>query len=162
MSEILMPFPPNLRFCELHSLSQNALNALSDLQAECLDEAWSSDVLADMIENQSAFGFGLFEEESCIGFCIYLPCAENCELVSIAMAPTGRGLGLGLHLLNKGEAISRTKGFERILLEVATDNEPARKLYAADGYAQDGVRKRYYRRPNGPACDAILMSKPIK
>ena len=157
-----MPFPPSLRFCDLAQLSSDEIVAISRLQAECLDEAWSADTLQDMIANQSAFGRGVFNGAACVCFCIYQPCADDCELLSIATASSHRGQGIAKALMSYGEAQARQSGFDRMLLEVAADNSGAIALYSDAGFKTDGLRKRYYRRPDGTRCDAVLMSKPIK
>jgi [ribosomal protein S18]-alanine N-acetyltransferase len=43
-----------------------------------------------------------------------------------------------------------------VFLEVRTDNEPARALYEAEGFAVVGLRKRYYA-PSG--ADAYTMRR---
>ena len=157
-----MPFPPSLRFSDLNTLSSADLAKLTDLQAASLDEAWSSETLTSMIQTQSAFGLGVFDGEACVGFTVYLPCVDDCELLSIATAAALRGKGLAKHMLGEGESSARASGFDRILLEVADDNLAARALYEQHGFSEDGRRKGYYTRANAPARDAILMSKPIK
>ena len=157
-----MPFPPSLRFSELKTLSAAELSKLANLQAESLDEAWSSETLTSMIQYRSAFGLCVFDGENCVGFAVYLPCVDDCELLSIATALALRGKGLAKHMLDKGEKTARAAGFDRILLEVADDNLAARALYEQHGFSEDGRRKGYYTRVDTPARDAILMSKPIK
>ncbi len=157
-----MPFPPSLRFSDLNTLSATDLAKLADLQAASLDEAWSTESLTSMIQTQSAFGLGVFNDEACVGFSVYLPGVDDCELLSIATAPALRGQGVAKHLLDEGERTARAAGFDRILLEVADDNLAARALYDRHGFSKDGIRKGYYARANAPARDAILMSKPIK
>ncbi len=157
-----MPFPPSLRFSELKTLSAAELSELANLQAECLDEAWSNETLTSMIQSQSAFGLCVFDSETCVGFTVYLPGVDDCELLSIATALALRGEGLAKHMLNEGEKTARAAGFNRILLEVADDNLAARALYERQGFSEDGRRKGYYARANALARNAILMSKPIK
>ena len=43
----------------------------------------------------------------------------------------------------------------------AESNAPARALYAALGYRQIGLRKRYYRRGDGSREDAILLGRDL-
>ncbi|MDF1679834.1 GNAT family N-acetyltransferase [Ponticaulis sp.] len=157
-----MPFPPSLRFSDLNTLSGADLTKLADLQAASLEEAWSLQTLTSMIQTQSAFGLGVFDGEACVGLTVYLPCVDDCELLSIATAPVLRGKGLAKHMLDEGEKAAQGSGFDRILLEVADDNLAARALYQHHGFSEDGRRKGYYTRADSPARDAILMSKPIK
>ena len=50
----------------------------------------------------------------------------------------------------------RRNGIKKIFLEVAADNDPARALYATNGFNQIGVRPKYY-----DGTDAILMEKTL-
>jgi ribosomal-protein-alanine N-acetyltransferase len=65
-----------------------------------------------------------------------------------------RGVGRLLlrGLLAEADAVAAT-----VFLEVRTDNEPAIALYAAHGFGQVGVRRRYYQ-PSG--ADAYTMMRP--
>ena len=49
----------------------------------------------------------------------------------------------------------------RIFLEVASLNTPARQFYAAQGFAENGLRKRYYTLRDGTKDDALLLSRPV-
>ena len=48
------------------------------------------------------------------------------------------------------------RGNESVVLEVAIDNEPARRLYAAAGFVAAGRRPRYYARRDYPELDHAL------
>ena len=52
-------------------------------------------------------------------------------------------------------------GAARILLEVASSNAPAQAFYASQGFAQVGMRKRYYTLRDGTKDDALLLSRPV-
>ena len=46
---------------------------------------------------------------------------------------------------------------ERIFLEVAADNGPARAMYGAYGFSETGTRTGYYKRQNGDRVDAVTL-----
>jgi ribosomal-protein-alanine N-acetyltransferase len=62
--------------------------------------------------------------------------------------------GVGRALLEALVAEAARRGVRKILLEVAVDNGPAQKLYAAYGFEQVGVRRGYYQPSN---TDALVM-----
>jgi ribosomal protein S18 acetylase RimI-like enzyme len=53
----------------------------------------------------------------------------------VAVDPARRGAGIGSVLLDHAEQAARTTGCRRIVLDVAVDNEGARRLYARRGMA---------------------------
>lgn len=64
--------------------------------------------------------------------------------------------GLGRALLEALLAEGNRRGARKTLLEVAVDNVPAQKLYAAYGFESVGVRRGYYQPSN---TDALVMMK---
>ncbi len=82
----------------------------------------------------------------------------RCELRRIGVAPEHRGRGWGRDLLSHAIARAAAYGCDRIELEVAADNTPARALYARLGFQQVGRRPRYYAgEGRSQPVDAILM-----
>jgi [ribosomal protein S18]-alanine N-acetyltransferase len=64
--------------------------------------------------------------------------------------------GVGRALLTDLLAEAARSGARRVLLEVAVDNAPAQKLYAAYGFEPVGVRRGYYQPSNK---DALVMRR---
>jgi ribosomal-protein-alanine N-acetyltransferase len=157
-----MPSQPDLPFLKLEHPGQDRCHALSELHSLSFDEGWSAVSMSGLFEQQNVFGLGCFDHDQiCLAFALFLPIVDECELVSIATHPSRRNSGLGGRILKESLSHVCEKGFARILLEVAEDNLPARSLYTFAGFGVDGRRKGYYKRPDMPSVDAILMSKPI-
>lgn len=157
-----MPFPPDLRFQKLETADPAVCNTLSELHTRSFEEGWSPDSIASLIESQRVFGLiGFDESETCKAFALFLPILDECELISIATDEAARNKGLGRTILTESLTLCAEKHFSRVMLEVAEDNHPARKLYETTGFTQDGRRKGYYKRASEPDIDAILMSKPL-
>jgi RimJ/RimL family protein N-acetyltransferase len=77
--------------------------------------------------------------------------------LGMGVHPVYRGAGLGRLLLAATVAEARTRGFERIELEVYASNAPARQLYEHAGFEVEGVRRRC-RKLDGRYDDTILMA----
>jgi ribosomal-protein-alanine N-acetyltransferase len=78
------------------------------------------------------------------------------EVHTIGVDPQWQGKGIGKLLLN-GLLDRADEVKAPVFLEVRTDNVPAITLYAAHGFEQIGLRKRYYR-PS--MADAYTMARP--
>jgi GNAT superfamily N-acetyltransferase len=57
------------------------------------------------------------------------------------VAPEVRGAGVGHALVDAVAAWARRRGCARLVLRVTETNEPARRFYAACGFADTGVRE---------------------
>lgn len=86
-----------------------------------------------------------------------IPAAGEAELLRIAVWPEGRGKGLGRRLLQASTEALKSIGISELHLEVRVSNEPARKLYEAEGWRSTGIRKAYYR----DGEDAALYGKRL-
>ena len=83
------------------------------------------------------------------------------DVMTLAVVPGWRGRGLGDLLV--GELVRRAgkSGAGSVMLEVRADNGPARRLYERHGFEEMSVRRRYYRQPDGPDVDALVMRRRL-
>ena len=89
-----------------------------------------------------------------MGFVMVRAAADEAEILTIAVAAEARRRGTGRALLAAAARGALTQGATRLHLEVASNNETARKFYADAGFIQTGRRACYY--PDG--ADALLLS----
>lgn len=87
------------------------------------------------------------------GFIVVRTAGPEWEIENVVVSAEHRGRGFGLELMNAALAQARAASIQSIVLEVRTSNKAARALYARAGFAQVGVRPRYYSHPEE---DAVL------
>jgi len=75
---------------------------------------------------------------------------------NIAVRRDRQRSGIGRALLEALLAEAAARGVRNVLLEVAVDNGPAQRLYAAYGFEPVGVRRGYYQPSN---TDALVMRR---
>ena len=127
-----------LRTLRLQALF-NAPDAFSGTYEEALArpmEAWRS---------WAAAGVRFFFEadrDGPVGLVVVLrpePLTASRELMSMWVAPTARGLGVGDALVQAALAWSRADGATRGVVRVYEANRPARRLYERHGFRPNGV-----------------------
>lgn len=79
------------------------------------------------------------------------------HIITIDVHPEFRRRGIGAHLMEMAEQRLRKEGATRVVLEVATHNQPALAFYGARGFVQQRLLPRYYR----DGSDAYLMEKAL-
>ena len=119
---------------------------MEGLDRHCFGDPWGN--LAD---HEQAWGF----QDKAFAIWSLNAVVAEAELLRIAVDSSHRGHGLGRALLGACEAEFIRMGITTLLLEVRVSNAPARALYEASGWKQDGLRKAYYK--NGE--DAALYRK---
>lgn len=91
------------------------------------------------------------------GFSLSRTGFEEEELLLFAVAPEFRRRGAGGRLLDRFVATARTRGAQRILLEMRRGNS-AESLYLSRGFVPIGTRTNYYRSGDGTRIDAITFA----
>jgi len=86
-----------------------------------------------------------------------MPALRVGHIVTIDVLPEYRSRGIGTKLLGQAEEWLQQRKAEMVLLETATDNEPAISFYRKHGYTVVDLLEDYY--PDG--LDAYLMGKRI-
>lgn len=87
--------------------------------------------------------------------------AGEAEILALAADPDHQRQGHATLTLLKFHADAQNQGADRIFLEVASRNAPARRFYEHHGYTEVGRRKAYYPQADGPADDAVVMTRPL-
>lgn len=121
-------------------------------------ESWSAGAVTQIVELPGTFGFvATAADDEPVGMVLCRAAADEAEVLTIGVRPAWRGSGWGGRLLAAALEQAAARAARRMFLEVAEDNAAARRLYARAGFADVGRRPGYYRRPDGPPADALIL-----
>ena len=146
---------------KLRPVEPSDVGALAAAHASAFETPWSSEDFAAMLGARGAIAFA-FETAAgeIAGFILARVIAGEAEVLTLAVRPERRRLGMGRALLAAAEGAARLTA-DAMFLEVAADNAGAIALYEGAGYEQVGRRARYYARPSGEGADAIVMRRTL-
>lgn len=119
-------------------------------------EAWSARSYSAEIADTALRHYLAVEDDdgALLGWGGVMVIGPAAEILTIGVIPAARRRGLATKLLHAllDEAVRR--GAEECFLEVRNDNTAARAFYAAEGFAEIGVRRGYY---DHGRVDAVSM-----
>jgi ribosomal-protein-alanine N-acetyltransferase len=118
-------------------------------------EKWSAAMFWNELA-QRHFYLVAEENEKVLGYAgLSIVDQEESWVQNIAVDRRAQRGGLGRQLL---EALLAEAGKRKVLLEVAVDNAPAQRLYAAYDFEPVGLRRGYYQPSN---TDAVVMMRNV-
>ncbi len=142
---------------EIKGLEETDLPRIADLELAIFPDAWSLPALQESLRQKSRTWFGgIWLEGLLIGYVIFYYVLDEGEIARIAVDPAYRRKGAAARLLHAVEDFCEEKGIDRLMLEVRKSNVPAISFYREYGFAEDGIRKDFYK---DPVEDAVLMSR---
>ena len=119
------------------------------------DRGWSAEEFASLIAQPYTSVFSALE-----GVALTRTLAGESELLTLAVNPTFQRSGIARGLMKRWlDAVDGAA--DTAFLEVAADNAGAIALYEKLGFNRSGLRRGYYARNNGPAVDAVIMTKAL-
>lgn len=135
------------------------LGPVAAIHAACFHDAWDVAVLRQVLEMPGAFGLVARwgARDAMIGFALARLAGDECELLSLGVAPQHRARGVGRVLLRAAMTQAAAADARNFFLEVAENNIPAIMLYRAHGLVQVGQRADYYENPDGRRTMALTM-----
>jgi len=116
-------------------------------------DAWGADAMALQLELPGAFGF----IAPLGGLVLARTVVDEAEILTLAVMPACRGSGIGRALLTQASVHAAERGARVLLLEVSTQNTPARALYCSAGFTEAGRRRGYYR----DGSDALMLRRTL-
>jgi ribosomal-protein-alanine N-acetyltransferase len=127
---------------------------LADIHKTCFAKGWDKAAIGEML---GIAGTVAFVEAEGRGFAL-LRCLEgDAEILTLAVLPGARRLGIGVAMVNSMRAWAAEQGGTSVFLEVGEHNEAAVALYGKCGFSTISRRKGYYRGADGSSMDALVM-----
>ncbi len=149
--------PPGWSLVELDGTH---LPDLLRLERACFTSPWSASMLREELTGEpDRIAIGMSGPGGRIAAAALARLTPDAlAMMSVAVAPEARGRGLARTLVRELVARGRQAGSGRADLEVRKDNAAAIALYAGEGFAPVGLRRRYYH----DGTDAVLMSLALR
>jgi len=149
---------------ELTANHENDIGMMSRIHTESFDEAWTGPMFRRILSmpGSGALVARAGRPWSIAGFTILRTAADECEILSLAVGSEHRGRGVGALLLDGAIVKARALGATKMFLEVAEDNDIARRLYDSRGLVPIGRRPGYYTKKDGTSAAAVTMSRPLE
>lgn len=130
------------------------LTALVRLERASFSDPWDASAFRSLLQASAARITVAQLDGEVVGYSAVLCAADEAELANLAVGAAVHGRGIGRTLLSAAQACAASEGVAAMYLEVRESNAPARRLYAALGFATVGRRRGYYRQPDE---DALVM-----
>ena len=131
------------------------LDTVMEIEAASFATPWSRGSFRNLLGRREADLWVAEHDGALVGYAVLWYIGYEGELGNLAIAPAWRRRGLGLLLLDWALERARERAVEKVFLEVRVSNRTAQDLYMRRGFAQAGVRRRYYREP---VEDALVLS----
>jgi len=133
--------------------------ALAALHARCFAESWSESAFRQLMDAHGVQAIlSRAESGEPLGFLLVRVVADECEILSLGVAPESRSRGLGTELVQWAAHGAYKCGARTMFLEVNVNNTAAKQLYKKLGFEETGRRTGYYRTCDSLADALILRS----
>ena len=133
------------------------------LHAECFTYHWPQDDLEALLAGRSSYANGAVGRTGDLyGFIVSRVAADEAEILTVAVSPKKRGLGIARRLLNANMEQLQIAGARTWFLEVEAQNTAALALYKRTGFERVGERKSYYRKADGDAATAYILRRSLR
>jgi [ribosomal protein S18]-alanine N-acetyltransferase len=137
-------------------MNESDLEEVLDIERGSFEPPWSREMFLEEISNRNARLMVFRLEGKIVGYMCFWAVLDEAHLLNVAVHPAYRSRGYGRTIMAHLEALCRSEGLKRIILEVGRRNEPARHLYKLCGFSSIGFRKQYYAVVRD---DALVMEK---
>jgi ribosomal-protein-alanine N-acetyltransferase len=129
---------------------------LAEIHAQAFagGEVWNAAIMAAQLSLPGVFA--LLDDRG--GMILARSVADEAEILTLAVAPAARRLGVGRALVLEAARVAAGRGAARMLLEVSASNQAARALYDSLGFSKAGTRRRYY----ADGADALILALRLR
>jgi ribosomal-protein-alanine N-acetyltransferase len=131
------------------------------LHAACFAEAWSAEDFRRFAEGLPYIGLAARIDAELAGVLVASAVGGESEILTFAVAPAFRRMGIGRTLLRLLIETASGLGARVIFLEAGEANHAAISLYRQCGFETAGRRAGYYAAEGGAREDALIMKRAL-
>ena len=148
----------------LRPLRADAATECARIHATSFAYPWSVAEMEALIVDRASIGTAALDPSSAKlrGFALSRVAADEAEVLTIAVDPGLRRVGVGRDLLRAHLSAVAHAGAAAIFLEVDESNAAALALYARERFTKVGERRGYYKKPDGKPASAWIMRRDLK
>lgn len=146
---------------KIQKMTFDDLDEVYEIDKESFPIPWTKTSFEEELKNMLAMYLVAKEDGKVIGYIGSWMIIDECHITNIAILSSYRRKGIASELVKELIKYCNENGISYVLLEVRLNNTPAQRLYEKFGFKTDGIRKGYYKNPDGTYDDAILMTKEI-
>ena len=144
---------------EVRGMTMEDGAAVAEMEHQLFPDAWSEKSVLETLEQPDTICLMAEKAGRAAGYLLAYTVAGEVEIARIAVAKELQRQGVAPTLLDELETLCKSRGVRKILLDVRAGNAAARALYTKAGFAEDGIRQRFY---DDPTEDAVLMSRTVE
>ena len=140
-------------------LTLDDCHVVSDLETQLFDGRFDVAGLRALLCKPAFYGAVLLAPDmpkTIYAYCLAYITSMQADIIAIGTDKNMQGRGYGKIILQYLTDLAEQHNVNKITLEVAADNTPARRLYVSCGFHVSGIRKDYYFRSEN-RCDALIM-----
>ena len=143
----------------LRPMREQDVDAVFAVERRAYEFPWTAGIFRDCL--RADYIAWVLEIEGAVGgYFLASLAAGEAHVLNICVAPEWQGRGHGRRLLRALLHVTRSRGAERVFLEVRPSNRGAIGLYDQEGFNEIGRRPRYYPARDGRE-DAIVMAMEL-
>ena len=143
----------------IEKMTFDNLDEVYEIDKESFPVPWSKESFEEELKNILSTYLVAKIDDKVVGYIGSWMVIDECHITNIAVHPDYRRQGIANKLVEELLKYCNEHGISYILLEVRINNLSAQNLYKKFGFTSDGIRKGYYKNPDGTYDDAILMTK---
>jgi [ribosomal protein S18]-alanine N-acetyltransferase len=142
---------------ELRPMTRAHVPAVAGLERDLFAaEPWSERTLRAELTEPGRYYLVALEGEQVVGYGGLADFGVEGHVMTLGVRADRQRQGLGDRLLRALLAEAGRRRIRRVLLEVAADNDAAKRLYGRHGFRPVGLRRNYYQ---ATGTDAVVMSR---
>jgi [ribosomal protein S18]-alanine N-acetyltransferase len=146
----------------LKEFNQDHSRAMAKLHSSSFKKGWTEKAIEKLASAPDNFTqLAVTESGVLSGFILCRIAVDQGEILTLVVDEVARRQGIGGQLLRRALEFFREHSASQVFLEVAQDNEAAKKLYANQGFMKVGLRPNYTYDAKGRLTDAWLMGREI-
>ncbi len=143
---------------ESRPLVESDINRILEIEQFSFAAPWTRPLILEEMNNRNSKFLVFTHAKSIVGYICFWVILDEAHLLNIAVHPNFRSQGIASFFMEKLITMSEGLNLNKIYLEVARRNMPARALYKKFGFNTIGFRKNYYTAEHD---DALVMQKWI-